>query len=346
MKRRLGSGADLLKSRRFWVRLLVLLAVLFFLVRPLVPRVGNAAGQLEVVNPWLTALGFGLQVASLLCYSVMTRAALGEGRNVIGLGRLFRIQLVSRAVSSTVPGGAAAGPTVGYRLMTSAGVYGQRASAALASASVISAVVLNVLLWSALVVSVPSYGFNAVYAGAAVLGILLMLAVAAVLLSIVDGSQFVQRPVRFFSQRVGADPDRVMLSVRNFGEQIQLLGSNRRLLRRLSCWAACNWLLDALSLWVFLRAFGVAMNPVGVLVAFGVANVLAAIPISPGGIGIVEWAYLPILITFGATLEQATIAVTSYRVAQFLFPIVLGGLSSVSLTVEARLDRRRAAATG
>jgi uncharacterized membrane protein YbhN (UPF0104 family) len=85
------------------------------------------------------------------------------------------------------------------------------------------------------------------------------------------------------------------------------------------------------------------MNPIGLLVAFGVANVLAAIPISPGGLGIVEWAYLPILITFGATLAQATIAVTSYRVAQFLFPIILGGLSYASLTIESYIKRRRSA---
>lgn len=82
------------------------------------------------------------------------------------------------------------------------------------------------------------------------------------------------------------------------------------------------------------------------MVAFGVANVLAAIPVSPGGLGIVEWAHLPVLATFGATLGQATIAVTSYRVAQFLFPIVLGALSYASLTVESLIARRRAPSCG
>jgi uncharacterized protein (TIRG00374 family) len=330
-----------LRRPRIVLRLLLILAVVVFLVRPLIPRVGSAADQLEVINPWLTGLGFALQVVALFCYSVMTRVALGDERTSISVERLFRIQLVTRAVSSTVPGGAAAGPTVGYRLITSAGVSGQKTSAALASGSVTSALMLNLLLWGALVVSIPSYGFNAIYAGAALLSIILMLVVAGVFVSIVDGSRIVQRPVRFVARRVGADPERVTRSIRTFGEQIETLVNDRPLIARLSFWATANWLLDALSLWVFLRAFGVTLNPIGLLVAFGVANVLAAIPISPGGLGIVEWAYIPILVTFGATLEQATIAVTSYRVAQFLFPIVLGGLSYASLTAGSYIKRRR-----
>jgi uncharacterized protein (TIRG00374 family) len=274
----------------------------------------------------------------------MTRSALGDERGNIGLGRLFRIQLVSRAVSSTFPGGVAAGPAVGYRLMATAGISGRNASASLASASVTSAFVLNVLLWAALILSVPLYGFNAIYAGAALLGIVLMLGVAFIFLAIIDGSALVERPVRFVAQRIGADGDSVTASIRSFGEQIESLLKDRPLVMRLSSWATANWLLDALSLWVFLRAFGVTMSPIGLMVAFGVANVLAAIPISPSGIGIVEWAYIPILVAFGATFEQATIAVVSYRIAQFLFPVVLGGLSSLSLTFEARSERRRATA--
>lgn len=338
MLRRLAVARS---SPRFLLRLLLVGAVLMFLVRPLIPRVGTAADQLESINPWLTGLGFALQIVSLFCYSAMTRVALVDERHPVSVGQLFRIQLVTRAVSSTVPCGAAAGPTVGYRLMRSAGVSPHGASASLASASVTSALVLNLLLWGALVVSVPSYGFNAIYAGAALLGIILMLAVAAVFISIIDGSQLVQRPVRSFARKFRADPESVTQSIRKFGEQIESLVTNHPLIARLSLWASANWLLDALSLWVFLRAFGVSMNPIGLLVAFGVANVLAAIPISPGGLGIVEWAYLPILVTFGATLDQATIAVTSYRVAQFLFPIVLGGLSYASLTLESLITQRR-----
>ncbi len=163
----IGRARSTLSRPSVLVRLALVMVVAIFLVRPLVSRVGEAAEKLEAVDPWLTALGFLFQVASLLCYSVMTKRALGDERDDIGLGRLFRIQLVSRAVSSTVPGGVAAGPAAGFRLMANAGISGRNASASLASASVTSAFVLNLLLWAALIISVPVYGFNAIYAAAA-----------------------------------------------------------------------------------------------------------------------------------------------------------------------------------
>ena len=58
-------------------------------------------------------------------------------------------------------------------------------------------------------------------------------------------------------------------------------------------------MFDAAALWVFLWAFGTTLNPINVIVAYGVAGVLAAIPITPGGLGLVETALPALLIGFG-----------------------------------------------
>ena len=60
--------------------------------------------------------------------------------------RLFRIQLSTKALSSIVPGGSAAGSALAYRLMTLSGVNGPDAGFALATAGLGSAVVLNLHL--------------------------------------------------------------------------------------------------------------------------------------------------------------------------------------------------------
>ncbi len=337
---RLASAAGAIVSRRNLVRLVVSVAAVVLLVRPLVPRIGNAAHELGRLDPSLTAVGFLLQVASLLCYSRMTQIALGEEHDGIGLIGLFRFQLVSRAVSSTVPAGAAAGPAIGFRLLTSSGLSATAVGASLASVSVLSALVLNLLLWTALVVSIPAHGLHTISAVTALIGIMLVLS-AAVIVSVVDGSELVARFVPPVARRFGADGDRLSQSIRRSGEQIGALVQHRRRVGRLMAWAAANWLLDALSLWVFLHMFGATIDPIGVVVAFGVANVLAAVPITPGGVGIVEWAYLSILVGFGAGLDQAMIAVTGYRIAQFLFPVGLGALSYSSLVVESTIKRRQ-----
>ena len=115
--------------------------------------------------------------------------------------------------------------------------------------------------------------------------------------------------------------------------------ADRSLMRRVLLWASLNWLLDAASLWVFVRAFGGTLDIDALLIAFGLANIAAVIPITPGGLGIVEGIYIPTLVGFGVRRRAATLGVASYRIAQFWLPILLGGLAYASLRVGTVVDR-------
>jgi hypothetical protein len=92
---------------------------------------------------------------------------------------------------------------------------------------------------------------------------------------------------------------------------------------------------------VFLRAFGQSIDVDALIIAFGLANVFAVIPITPGGLGIVEGIYIPTLVGFGLTRAEATLGVLSYRMAQFWFPILLGGVCYLSLRVGPWSIKRR-----
>ena len=61
--------------------------------------------------------------------------------------------------------------------------------------------------------------------------------------------------------------------------------------------------------------------------------VLAVIPLTPGGLGIVETVLVPTLTAFGATRSQAILGVAAYRFAQFWFPLGLGGILYLSLRI-------------
>ena len=124
-------------------------------------------------------------------------------------------------------------------------------------------------------------------------------------------------------------------------ERLQELASDRKLLARAAIWAAANWLLDAASLWVFLAAFFHFINPVYLLVCYGLANVLAAIPITPGGLGIIEGVLIPTLAGFGVTRGAAVLGVYSYRLINFWLPIPIGGLAYLSLKAEPGASRQR-----
>ena len=110
-------------------------------------------------------------------------------------------------------------------------------------------------------------------------------------------------------------------------DRITVLINNRRTLWWAFTWAALNWLLDAACLWVFLWSFGSVVSPIDLLVAYGLANVLAAIPITPAGLGVVEAVLITSLVGFGVPHSQAILAVLAYRLVNFWIPIPLGGAS-------------------
>ena len=322
-------------------KLLLFALVIYVFVLPLIPGFGRAAHELRDVNPFLLVIGLGLEVAALYCYSLLTRAALGDSGQFVSASRLFRIQMSTKALGSVVPGGSAASSALGYRLMTVSGVPGPDAGFALGTAGLGSAVVLNLIFWFGLIVSIPFNGVNKAYVTAAIAGVLIMGLAAAIVFGLMEGQQRAERVLRWIARRLRQDEDRTGDAVRHIGSRIEELLSDRAMLRRVVGWAAANWLLDAAALWVFLRAYGQALSIDGLIVSFGLANIAAVVPITPGGLGIVEGVYVPTLVGFGLSRATASLGVASYRLAQLFFPILLGGLLYVSLRVGPwRIERR------
>jgi len=85
-----------------------------------------------------------------------------------------------------------------------------------------------------------------------------------------------------------------------------------------------------LVLLVALRHVGISNEEVSwreVLAAFAFIRLISALPITPGGLGVVELGTTAALVAAGGPAAQVVAAVLVYRVLTFLFPIPLGGLS-------------------
>ncbi|MEZ5296826.1 MAG: lysylphosphatidylglycerol synthase transmembrane domain-containing protein [Ilumatobacteraceae bacterium] len=278
-------------------------------------------------------MGLLLELIALYCYAPLMKAALGDAGHDISRGRLFRIQTSTRALSSIVPGGNAASSALGYRLLTLSGVSGPDAGFALATVGLGSAVVLNLILWCGLVVSIAIRGVNPIYASAALAGVIVMGLAATLVFGLMEGQGRSERAVRWIARKVHVDEDKSAAVLHRVAERLDQLISDRQLLGRVVFWAALNWIFDMAALWVFLRAFNTTMPLDAIIVSFGIANVLAAIPITPGGLGYVDASYVALLVGFGATRSRATLGVAAYRFAQFFFPILLGGVMYLTLRV-------------
>ncbi len=330
-RRRRGLRAILPKPIWQLGRLLILALVVEYLVVPQLAGPRKVAHLITEVNPLLLVAGVALEAGALVCYAQLTRTVLPRERK-LSLSVLLRIQLTTLSVSHCAPGGSATGAALGYRLMTNLGVAPSDVGFALGMQGIGSAIVLNILLWVALIVSIPVWGFSAVYLLAAGVGALLLIAALLLLLSFTRGEARVGAALERFGNRVpfidGAALRRSFVQV---AKRLTELNQRRSVLIWAGVWAAANWLLDAASLAVFVGAFGHWVNPDGLLVAYGLAYVLAAIPITPGGLGVVEATLTSLLVGFGTPRGVATLGVVAYRLVNFWLPIPLGGFTYLSL---------------
>ncbi|MGA1036081.1 MAG: hypothetical protein ACO3VI_12250, partial [Ilumatobacteraceae bacterium] len=208
---------------RFTLKLLLFSAVVYLFVIPLIPDFRAALDEISQVRPGLLLLGLGLELAALWCYAPLTKAALGDTGAGVTRWRLFRIQMSARALSSIVPGGNAAGSTLGYRLLTLSGLSGPDAGFALATVGIGSAVILNMILWTGLVISIPIRGVNPLYGGAALAGVVVMGFAGALVFGLMEGQGRAERVVRFIARRFRFDEGRASLVVHQLAERLEAL---------------------------------------------------------------------------------------------------------------------------
>lgn len=81
---------------------------------------------------------------------------------------------------------------------------------------------------------------------------------------------------------------------------------------------------DYLCLLCVLRAIGSHARPSLVLLAYATAGVIALIPITPGGLGIVEAGLSGMLVLAGVSAAEALIATLGYRLASYWLPLPTG----------------------
>jgi uncharacterized protein (TIRG00374 family) len=318
-----------------WLRrggtVLVALLLVEYFVLPQLVGAREALVVLRTANPWLLAAALSLEVCSLLAYTVLTRAVLGPEPKP-SYWVLLRVDLTGYGVSHVVPGGGATSAALRYRLMTGLGIRGPAAAtcAAIEGAAEVCALVL--IFACGLGVALPQpdqHPFLLVAAGVAASVVVLLCGLAALL---IWKPVLVRELGYVVAVRLpGVDVQSFDRVIRDLTERAQGLAANRRLFARLLLWACINWLLDAACLWVCLRTFGYAEEVGPLLAVYGLVNLVAMLPITPGGLGIVEGVLIPAVVSFGSPRGVAVLGVLSWRLIAFWFPIPLSWLTMASL---------------
>jgi uncharacterized protein (TIRG00374 family) len=328
-----GQGRHLPRIPR-WVRnsasLALLGLVIWLLVVPQFAEARQAVHALESISFPLVLLAIGLELSSLLAFSALTAVVLGPTRP--SYFTLLRIDLTNLGMNHVIPGGGAAATAWRFRLLGQAGVP---ASAAFMTAA-IEALGTNVLLGLIFIVgialsiaTVPATG-NDIWA--LVIVLVLLLGVGAAIWALTRHAENTVRAARGLARRLRVvTEEQAEEFVRKIVQQLRELMKNPRRMSAALALGAANWLLDAAALWVVLAALGHAPGIGALLTVYGVAGILAQLPLTPGGLGIVEGVLVPSLILFGTPPATALVAVIGWRLLEYWLPIPLAMLSYLSL---------------
>lgn len=286
----------------------------------LAPTLGQVLGgwpRLRDIEPgWFAAMAV-TQGVSLVCMCTVQRIATGEHR----LRPFLRSYLVGNAVSQLVPGGAATSAALQYEMLSREGVPPARAASGMTAASALvfgTLLLFNVLALPLVVlgVAVPAKLLAAAWVSAVLLlGIVLIGYFAfsgdRFLTAVGRGAQWTINKLRRRSQPVHDLPERLLAQRTAVAEAV---GSNwwQALLA-----AAGKWVFDYLTLIFALAAVGAHPNAALVLVAYSAASLLRQLPITPGGLGVVEAGLTGTLALIGVNGGAAVLATLAYRIFNY-----------------------------
>jgi hypothetical protein len=323
-----------IKPGRRVLLLFVLALVIEYLVVPELVGASKDLYLLGRVSGWWVAAGTLIEGISLFCYAVLTKVLLPHGSFKPTLSRLFRIDLSAAAVAHVIPAGTLGTAALGFKLFTTEGISANDATVMMAAKGIGSTVVLNVLLWLSLIVSIPLAGFQPIYGTVAIIGTLVLAGVGLLIFGVTRGARRASRILHAVGDRIpGLSGEKVEKAVLEAAKSFALLAKDKRIMAWALFWASLNWLLDAASLWCFVAAFGHLTNPVELFAAYGIANVAGALPLTPGGLGVVDSITPLLLVGFGVTRSVATLGVLGWRMVNFWLPIPTGAAAFVSLKV-------------
>jgi uncharacterized protein (TIRG00374 family) len=326
--------------------LIALTAVVYFLL----PRIGGlreSARALAHARLWIAGIAVGVEAASLLSYALLYRTILRQMGHPVRVFVVAEVTMATFLISHLVPGGSAAGTAVNVDAMQDQGVPASTTAVAVLLTSLISAVAILILFAAGLAYSLAkrSLPFAYVTTAAIALPILAGLIGLVVLASFrpslaASAGRLLGRGIHRLRRSV--DPEALAGRARGLARQARRVFDRRAFSIALG-FGVANWLVDAFVLYLMFLAVGFHQHFGAVLVAYSIANLLAVIPLTPGGLGIVEATLVALSIPFGAPRQIAVVAVIGYRLIEFWLPLPVGAVAYAHLRFggKGRRTRRR-----
>ena len=295
-----------------------------YVVLPSLARVASAWPRLTDLSPlWLIGSALS-EVASFTCAFGLQRLIL----RTKGWFAVVTAGLAGNAVTDVLPGGDAAGAGVQFKMLAQAGIDPDTAGAGLGAAS---------LLGIGGLLALPVFTLPAILGGARVSPGLVhagLLGLVGFVLFSAGGITVLatDRPLAWFGRTAQWLWNRLPFRhTKTCNLDFRLLKQRDAIRTALgSDWKHAVLLIagrlgfDYLCLIGALRATGSNASPSLVLLAYAATGVIALLPITPGGLGVVEASLSGLLVLAGVGVSSAYVATLAYRLASYWLPLLAG----------------------
>jgi len=266
------------------------------------------------------------EVCSIVGYGFLQQKVLRWSGAEISLRSLTLVSLANNAIAYSVPGEPAVSSAYRYRYFRRHGASGASAGWSILTILIAEAIGMSLLLLIGVLVALS--GHTGVQArGTVIVGLIVVVIAGAFLVRRDLLLRFLGLVVRLVRR----------VSAHSRGDVVQRIESTLQGMHEipLSNGAAVGLVIMATALWlmdfvILLCCFGAVHATIpwsGVLLAFGVSQIVASLPLIPGGLGIVEGSLAVILVAYGAKKVPALAVVLVYRLLTFWLVIIVGWIS-------------------
>ena len=287
---------------------------------------------------WWVAPAVIVEIASYFCFAAMQFELLKAGHLRAPWTPLVKLSFASQAITNSLPIGNAVASVYGFRWFRRFGADNTLAVWALAGTFVAATVSLSLLAVVGLGVAAQE--------GASLDLVPVLIGTFLVTLGI--GSLFVyERPLHgVLSMAVKVS---VAVTGRPRGDTVEIIDRitawmtavrlNWTEIGRIITWGVLNWVLDCACFAMMFLALGAPIPWKGLLLAYGAGQLAASLPITPGGLGVVEGSITVALVAFGGPEASTAYAVLLYRLISFWLILVVGWLFIAQLALQVRRGR-------
>jgi uncharacterized protein (TIRG00374 family) len=251
-------------------------------------------------------------------------------------------------LSHVTPFGSATGTLVNVSALEADGIEATTTGEAIALTSLMSTVALIALFGIGFVVTAGRH-LSEQYLIIAGVAVFLVVAVLAVVFALGAHPAIAGRAGRWAASvarriRPSIDPEQAAQTSSRLASLARSALSGRAFLASFG-FASADLLFDLLSLDLMFLALRYQPGFGPLAVAYAAANIASAIPVTPGGLGVIEVTMVAITVGFGAPRATAVLAVLGYRIVNYWLPLLPGAVAYLRLRLRSATAGSRKTST-